>query len=163
MGPSGKSANSSSLRVSHAKPVNRSHRPLCLLACCVLTAAVGAATLAPAINWSSNLFTKDNFRSMSLHGARASFSPTDEVEVTDLHLTAYSGDAANKVETVVRAPSALFLPRKNLARGETGVQVTRDDLEASGIHWTYDHAQKKVSLTGKVRIVFNAEIKAILK
>ncbi len=149
--------------MSYINPVSRTHRPFCLFVCCALTAAVGAATLAPAINWSSNLFTKDNFRSMTLHGARASFSATDEIDVTDLHLAAYSGDAANKVETVVRASSALFLPRQNLARGETGVQVTRDDLEASGIHWTYDHAQKKVSLTGKVRIVFNAEFKSILK
>jgi lipopolysaccharide export system protein LptC len=143
--------------------VKRPHRPLCLLAGCALAAVVGAAPLAPAINWSSNLFTKDNFRSMTLHGSRASFSATDEVDVTDLHLTAYSGDAVNKIETVVRASSATFLPRQNVARGETGVQVTRDDLEATGIHWVYDHGQKKVSLTGKVRIVFYAEIKDILK
>jgi lipopolysaccharide export system protein LptC len=143
--------------------VKRSLRPLCLLACCGLTAAVGAATLAPAINWVAPLFTKDNHRSMTLRGARASFPTNDQVDVVDLNLTAYSGDATKKVETVIVAPSATFLPRQNLARGDAGVQVTRDDLEASGIHWSYDHAQKKVSLTGKVRIVFNAEIKAILK
>lgn len=143
--------------------MKRRLHPLGLLAGCGLTLAVGAATLAPAINWSSNLFTKDNFRSLTLHGARASFSATDEVDVIDLHLTAYSGDSANKVETVVQAPTALFQPRQNIARGETGVQVVRDDLTASGTHWIYDHGQKKVSLTGKVRIVFNSEIKAILK
>jgi hypothetical protein len=143
--------------------VHRLFRPLCLLACCGLTGAVGAATLAPAINWVAPLFTKDNYRSMTARGAKASFPTSDEVAVVELDLTIYSGDATKKVETVIRAPSAMFLPRKNLASGETGVHVIRDDLEASGTHWTYDHAQKKVSLTGKVRIVFNAEFKSILK
>ena len=143
--------------------MRRPLQPLCLLACCGLTVAVGAATLAPAINWVAPLFTKDNYRSMTARGARASFPTNDKVEVVDLDLTIYSGDATKKVETVIRAPSATFLPRQNLASGEAGVHVIRDDLEASGIHWTYDHAQKKVSLTGQVRIVFNAEFNSILK
>jgi hypothetical protein len=143
--------------------VKRLLRPLCLFLCCALPGVFGAETLAPAIHWSTNLFTKDNFWSMTVRGARASFPSTDEIAVVDLDLTAYSGDAAKKVETVLRAPSAIFLPRKNFAHGEAGVHVIRDDLDASGIHWTYDHAQKKVSLTGKVRIVFNAEFKALLK
>lgn len=143
--------------------MKRSLRPLGLLVCCGLTLAVGAETLAPAINWVAPLFTRDNFRSMTLRGARASFPTTDQVQVVDLNLTAYSGDAAKKIETVIVAPSATFLPRQNLARGEAGVQVTREDLEASGTNWVYDHAQKKVSLQGNVRIVFNAELKAFLK
>ena len=147
----------------HTDPVKRFLRPLCLLACCGFTGAFGAETLAPAINWVAPLFTKDNFRSLTVRGARASFPSKNEVEVVDLNLTVFSGDAAKKVETVIHAPAATFLPRENLARGETGVRVVRDDLEASGIHWTYDHAQKKVSLRGQVRIVFNAEFKDILK
>lgn len=126
-------------------------------------AASAASTLAPAINWVAPLFTKDNFHSMTLRGAKASFPSPNEVEVMDLDLTVFSGDAAKKVETVIRSPAATFLPKQNLARGEVGVRVIRDDLEASGIHWVYDHAQKKVSLHGRVRIVFNAEFKGLLK
>lgn len=100
---------------------------------------------------------------MTLRGAKASFPLTDQVDVVDLNLTIYSGDATNQVETVILSPAATFLPKQNLARGEAGVRVIRDDLEATGIHWTYDHAQKKVSLTGRVRIVFNAEFKSLLK
>ena len=137
-------------------------RLLSLLVCCTVPAAIAAAPLA--VNWSSNIFTKDNYRSMSVRGAKASFpSSNSEVEVVDFDLTVFSGDAARKIETVIRAPAATFLPRQNLARGETGVRLIRDDLEASGVHWTYDHAQKKVSLTGRVQIVFNAEFKNLLK
>lgn len=134
-----------------------------LLLGCGLAGTAGFAALAPAINWSSNLFTKENFHSMNLRGAKASFPLGDQVDVVDLNLTVFSGDAANRIETVILSPAATFLPRQNLARGETGVRVIRDDLEATGIHWTYDHAQKKVSLSGRVRIVFNAEFKSLLK
>ena len=138
-------------------------RTSALFVACGLTFAVGASTLAPAINWVAPLFTKDNFHSMTLRGAKASFPSSSQVDVMDLNLTVFSGDAAKKVETVILSPAATFLPKQNLASGETGVRVIRDDLEAEGIHWVYDHAQKKVSLTGRVRIVFNAEFKGLLK
>jgi hypothetical protein len=143
--------------------VKRFFRSLCLLACCSLTGSFAAESLAPAINWVAPLFTKDNYRSLTARGARASFPSSNQVEVVNLDLTVFSGDASAKVETVIRAPAATFLPRESLARGETGVRVLRDDLEASGVQWSYNHAQKKVSLTGRVRIVFNAEFKNLLK
>jgi len=143
--------------------VKRFFRSLCLFTCGGLAVAVGASTLAPAINWVAPLFTKDNFHSMTLRGAKASFPSTNQVDVIDLNLTVFSGDAAKSVETVILSPAATFLPKQNLASGEVGVHVIRDDLEASGTHWVYDHAQKKVSLTGRVRIVFNAEFKGLLK
>jgi hypothetical protein len=149
--------------VSRTDPVNRLLRPLRLLACCALAGAAGFAAPAPAINWMAPLFTKDNFRSMTLRGAKASFPASDEVAVVDLSITVFSGDALNHVETVMLSPAATFRPKQNLARGDAGVRIIRDDLEATGVHWTYDHAQKKVSLQGRVRIVFNAEFKNLLK
>ena len=143
--------------------MNRLSRLLCLLTCCGLPCAGGSAPLAPAINWVAPLFTKDNHRSMMLRGSKASFPTSSQVEVVDLNLTVFSGDAFNRVETILLSPAATFQPRQNLAHGDTGVRVIRDDLEATGVHWTYDHAQKKVSLHGGVRIVFNAEITNLLK
>jgi len=143
--------------------VQRFFPTFAVLVCCAASAYGAAPALAPAINWVAPLFTKDNFHSMTVRGARASFPSANEVDVVDLDLTVFSGDAAKSVETVIRSPAATFLPKENLARGEVGVRVIRDDLEASGIHWVYDHAEKKVSLTGRVRIVFNAEFKGLLK
>ena len=139
------------------------HRLLLLLACGGLFGTAGAGSLAPAINWVAPLFTKDNFHSMTLRGAKASFPASNQVEVQELSITVFSGDAAKKIETTILSPAATFLPKQEIARGETGVRVIRDDLEAAGVHWVYDHAQKKVSLTGRVRIVFNAEFKNLLK
>ncbi len=144
-------------------PVRRFLLHFGLLSVCGFTAALGASALAPAINWVAPLFTKDNFHSMTLRGAKASFPSNTEVVVEQLSITVFSGDAAKKVETTIHSPAATFLPKQEIARGETGVHVVRDDLQAEGVHWVYDHLQKKVSLTGRVRIVFNAEFKHLLK
>ena len=132
--------------------------------CCRLPAgATEPPALAPASNWSMTLFTRENFHSMTLRGSRATFPSIHQVNVVDLNLTVFSSDATNRVETIILSTAATFLPRQNLAQGDHGVRVIRDDLEATGEQWTYDQAQKKVSLQGRVRIVFNAELKNLLK
>ena len=149
--------------MSSALPVKRLLIPLGLLACCGPARAVDPAALTPAKNWVAPLFTKQNFRSMTLRGSEARATTSGAVNVVDLNLTVFSGDASNRVETVLLSRAATFQPKENLAHGDQGVRVIRDDLEAFGTHWTYDHAQKKVSLQGGVRIVFNAEFKDLLK
>ena len=64
---------------------------------------------------------------------------------------------------MILSPAATFLPNDNIARGEKNVRFIRDDLEATGIHWIYNHAGKKVSLDGQVHIVINAQLRSLLK
>ncbi|MDB6169085.1 MAG: hypothetical protein JWM88_1949 [Verrucomicrobia bacterium] len=125
--------------------------------------AAEPALLAPAKNWSAALFTRENFHSMTLRGSEARFADAESINVVDLNLTVFAGDATNHVETILLSSAATFLPKQNTAHGAKGVRLIRDDLEATGTRWTYDHAQKRVSLHDRVRIVFNAELQSILK
>jgi len=119
---------------------------------------------APAKNWVLPIFTdKDGFRSMTLRGSEARAISADQFDVADLNITVFSGDAAAHVDTMFLSPAASFFQNEKLARGEKSVRVIRDDLEAAGTRWTYDHAEKKVSLDGRVRIVFRAQIKDLLQ
>ena len=63
----------------------------------------------------------------------------------------------------IGAGGICVLIKEDLARGDQGMRLIRDDLEATGTQWTYDHAHKKVSLHGRVRIVFKAEVKNLIK
>lgn len=136
---------------------------LALLLAGTLAGAAEPVALAPALNWVLPIFTRENYRSMTIRGSRATFPSAHQVNVVDLNLTVFSGDAGNRVETILLSSAATFLPEESRAHGTEGVRLIRDDLEATGREWTYLHAQKKVSLQGSVRIVFNAELKNLLK
>lgn len=134
-----------------------------LFALALPAAAVAAPIDAPAYNWALPLFTKEGFRTTLAHGAKASATGPDRYEVADLNLTFFSGDAATRVETVILSPAATFQPDAQLAHGENSVRFIRDEVEASGTRWTYDHARKRISLDGDVRVTFTAELSALLK
>ena len=119
---------------------------------------------APAKNWVLPLFTdREGFHSMTLRGSEARAIGSDQFDVADLNITIFSGDAAARVDTMLLSPQASFFQNDKRARGEKSVRVIRDDLEAAGQRWIYDYAQKKVTLDGRVRIVFRAEIKDLLQ
>lgn len=129
------------------------------------TPAASAPPVAvPAKNWVLPVFTaKEGFRSMTLRGTEVRPVGTERVEVTDLSITVFSGDAAANVETMLLSPVASFFPKAKRAAGEKSVRLIRDDIEVTGEGWIYDHEGKKVSLARNVRVVFRAQLNDILK
>jgi hypothetical protein len=118
----------------------------------------------PAKNWVLPLFTaKDGFRNMTLRGSEVRPVGNARIDVSDLSITVFSGDAAAHVETILLSPAAVFLPKEKRATGEKSVRLIHDDIEVTGEGWTYDHEAKKVSLARHVRVVFSAQLNDILK
>ena len=118
---------------------------------------------APAVNWVLPIFTdKEGFRSMTLRGSEV--RPTGKnIAVTDLNITIFSGDEKAHVDTILLSPAALFYPNEKRATGDGAVRVIRDDVEVTGVGWTYEHATKKVSLQHNVHVTFTAQLNDILK
>lgn len=118
---------------------------------------------SPAVNWVLPIFTdKEGFRSMTLRGSEVRPDGRN-ISVTDLSITIFSGDAASQVDSMLLSPAAVFSPKENRAGGDKAVRFIRDDIEVSGLGWTYDHSAKKVSLQKNVRVVFRAQLNDILK
>lgn len=118
----------------------------------------------PAKNWVLPLFTaKEGYRNMTLRGSEVRPVGNARIDVSDLSITVFSGDAAAHVETMLLSPAATFYPREQRASGEKNVRLIRDDIEVTGEGWSYDHAGKKVSLARNVRVVFSAQLNDILK
>jgi hypothetical protein len=138
-------------------------RSFLLLLGCSLAAAADAP--APAVNWTLPLYTdKEGYHSMTLRGSEVRpVGNSDAIAVADLNVTVFSGDAAAEVETLLLSPSAIFYPKEKRASGSASVRVIRDDFEARGTRWSYDHERKRVTLDGDVRIVFNAQLQDVLK
>ena len=110
------------------------------------------------------LFTaKEGFRNMTLRGTEVRPVGSTQVDVTDLSITVFSGDAAARVETMLLSSHASFFPKEQRAAGEKSVRLLRDDIELTGEGWVYEHTTKKVSLARHVRVVFSAQLNDILK
>lgn len=115
---------------------------------------------APAENFVVTLFTDlEGYHSMTLRGASARQTRTGSYAVTDLNVTVFSGDATERVETVILSEDANFMPKQNRVTGRKNVRVIRDELEVTGEDWSYDHAGKNVSIHKNVRVVYRAPLK----
>jgi len=150
--------------------VNRLLLPFALLASTALQAQAPVASSAPAPagppakNWILPLFTdKDGFRTMTLRGSEVRPVGPDRIDVADLSITVFSGDAAARVDTVLLSPAAKFFPKENRASGENSVRLIRDDIEVTGDGWSYEQVAKRVFIATNVRVVFRAQLKDILK
>jgi len=147
----------------NARPL-RLLRALFPVPCSLLLGGEAAAPApAPAQNWVLPIFTdKEGYRSMTLRGSEVR-PQGKNIEVSDLSITVFSGDASARVDTILLSASAVFFTKENRAAGDKAVRVIRDDFEVTGVGWTYDHAQKKVSLQSNVRVTFRMPLNDILK
>ncbi len=130
-----------------------------------LAAAPATISDAPVKNFVLKVFTKEGPLSLTVRGSEARYLGPDLIQISDMNITTYTTEPAmpTRPETVLLSPEAYFLPNSNKAHGEKSVRVIRDDLEAWGTKWTYDHKEKRISLDQKVRVVFHAELQDILQ
>jgi hypothetical protein len=125
----------------------------------------GDGTLGPpAKNWVLPLFTdKEGFRAMTIRGSEAQAVGAKRIEITNLNITAFIGDATARVDAVLLAPSAHFFPDDKRAAGEKNVRFIRDEMEVTGERWTFSQTEKRVLIDSNVRVVLHAQLPAILK
>lgn len=135
----------------------------CLLGASLLATKAGAQITAPAYNWALPVFSNEGFRSMIARGSQAQMSAPGQFDVVDLNLTLYGSDPKDPVDSIILSPAATFLPDTKIARGDKLVRFIGRGVDATGVRWTYSHAEKKISLDGAVQVTFNAELKDLLK
>ena len=119
--------------------------------------------LSPAQDWKLPLFTKEGFRSTSLRGDRVYPAGPDRIDVENIEITVFSGDAAQRVKSILLSAKASYFPKEQRASGPGAVRVIRDDGEISGEDWTYEKGGEKVSIRRNARIVLNVNIGDMLK
>lgn len=118
---------------------------------------------APIVNFRVPTFTRQNHRSWLLCGSEGRYVDQNHLDITNLNLSVFSGDATERVESVFLSPSATAFINDGLIQGPGGLRLITDDFEATGEDWRYDHRQKKVSIRKNVRVVFHTGIKQFLR
>ena len=136
---------------------------LLLLPVVALAATTQVSTDKPIINFRLPTFTPDGFRSWLVRGSEARFKAKDEIDIQGLTLTIYTGQADDRIETMILSPAARVQPDEALVTGPGTIRVINDDFEASGTDWRYTHREKRVSISQNVHVTFRAELKDFLK
>lgn len=124
------------------------------------------STKAPIINFSLPTFTHpEGYRNWLIRGSEAWMGDENVIDVKELSLTVFSGDAANRIDTMMLSPAARVLPNEEEVTGPSTLRVINlsDGFEATGEGWKYTRKTKTVTLDKKVRIVLRAEFKNLLK
>jgi hypothetical protein len=128
-------------------------------------------SVAPAHGWVLPLFTPEGYRSIILRGDQVTLRRDDRIDVEDIWITLFAGDAANHITTIIRSPEASYFPHANTASGPTLVQVLRtsDNSELSGSNWTYQFThhgaggREKLTIRHDARVVIQTQIHDFLQ
>ena len=121
--------------------------------------AVADAPLAPpARNWILPLFTKEGFRQMTLRGDEVRPITNDQIDISGVVVTVYSGDALARVDSVISSPEATYMIGEKVARGDRSVRLVRDDVVVTGEKWTYLYNEKKVIIARNAHVVFHLSL-----
>ena len=131
-----------------------------------MTAADTSITNAPVKKFRLPQFNQEGFRTGLLEGDEARIVSENQIDITEMHFTVFSGTEANTVDTTLLAPTATIHipdPQHIVVEGKGAVRVVRSDLDASGVDWTYWHAEKKVSMRKNVHVVIRSEMADLLK
>lgn len=120
----------------------------------------------PVINFRLPAFTPEGYRAWMVRGSEARYASENRIGIKDLTLTIFTGQADEKVDTLILSPNAVVHPDDSLVTGSTAIRVINDQFEASGNEWRFNHIGKrnfKVSIAKNVRVTFQAEFKDLLK
>lgn len=140
--------------------------PLALLAGALTAPAQISSRLtsdAPVVNFRLPTFTPAGHRDWFIRGAEARLPSDKLINLRDLMLTIFSGDAADRVETIFLSPAATILTDEQVATGDQTLRVIGDNFEATGIQWRYDHRARHVTIHRQVRVSFTTELKHLLQ
>lgn len=118
---------------------------------------------APIVNFRLPTFTADGFREWLVRGSEARMHSMKDIDVRELTLTIFTGDASEKIQTMILSPVAKVLPDEQTVTGPETIRVINDEFEATGTDWRYDHREKRISINQNVRVAFRAQLKNVLQ
>lgn len=120
----------------------------------------------PIINFSLPTFTNpDGYRHWLIRGSEAWMTEQNIIDVKELSLTVFRGDASNQISTMMLSPAARVLPEEKIVTGDSTLRVINlsDGIEVTGQNWRYTDKTQTITLAKNVRVILQAELKNFLK
>jgi hypothetical protein len=120
-------------------------------------------TQTPIRDFSVPTFNDAGFRTMQVRGREAILLAANEAELRDVTITLFSGDAASRVETVFLSSTARLLSEERRVFGSDVVRVIGQGFELQGVDWHYRHPDRRLEVNDGVRVVFQLELRDVLR
>jgi Lipopolysaccharide-assembly, LptC-related len=120
----------------------------------------------PILNFSLPTFTNPGgHRDWLIRGSQAWMTDTDSIDIKELNATIFSGDASNRIDTIMVSSAAQVRPKEKIITSDSPLRIINvdDGFEATSEGWMYTHQNKTVTLRKKVRVTLRAEIKNLLQ
>ena len=139
---------------------------LCLLASAPLARSAPESTApaaTPIKDFRLPSFDKDGKRTTFMRATEALIVTPTRIEVKDMQFTVFTKDGTGAFDTLLLTPAATFLTDKQFVSGSESVRLIRENLEVTGEQWSYDHPQKRVLIKKNARVIFQDELKDIIK
>lgn len=114
---------------------------------------------APITNFKLPLFNESGYRSWYLKGNEGLYvAGGKEVQIKDMVLQEYSGDARDEVIGQITSPSARFQIKPRIASGPGSIHVDNNLFSLDGEDWIWQGQQNALTINRRVKVVIQGEI-----
>lgn len=108
----------------------------------------------PVKNFHLPMFGENGYRTWELSGEEGRYLSSEKIQVTQMKLRIFSGDAKSTLENRIESPQAMLFVNKNIAIGEGPIQILNDRYRVDGQRWYWDGKNKSVVVSQKASVVF---------
>lgn len=128
-----------------------------LLAICLLMPLMLQAQLVPqepVKNFQLPMFGENGYRTWELSGDEGRYISADKIEVSQMKMKVFSGDASSTIENRIESPLAMLFVSKNIAIGQGPIRITATTYRIDGQRWFWDGKTRSVVVSQKASVIF---------
>ena len=118
---------------------------------------------APILDFKLPMFGPNGYKVWELRGREGHYINEEQIDVLDMSLRLYSGEADLKIHTTIESPAATMLVNRNRAEGQSEIKITGDQFQIRGENWRWHGDTHTVTVDKNVRVIFQQRLAGILK
>lgn len=125
-----------------------------LLAGLALVAHAQMVPQQPVKNFQLPMFGENGYRTWELSGDEGKYLSADKIEVKQMRMKVFSGDAASVIENRIESPLATLFVSKNIAIGQGPIRISASNYRIDGERWFWDGKTRSVVVSQKASVIF---------
>jgi hypothetical protein len=129
--------------------------PIFALLVCAGVAYAQMTPQEPIQNFRLPMFGENGYRTWEMKGDEGRYISPEKIEVSQMKLDVFSGEADSSIENKIKSPLATLFVNKNIAIGDSPIQILSQNYRVDGERWFWDGKLKRVVISRNARVIFN--------